>query len=180
MMSDAPRKVRPAWQCALVLVLVLAGTLLNGCTTRRTERISIAPSRGVPSIWPIADADIRITSRFGDRAASQNGGFHSHRGIDIAAPKGTPVIATADGRVTCAEYNKGGYGKLVKIAHAGGIETWYAHLNSLDVKEDRRVGQGKRIGRVGKTGRTTGFHVHYEVHVDGAPVDPRRFLPSER
>ena len=180
MMSDAPRKVRPAWQCALVLVLVLAGTFLNGCTTRRTERVSIVPPRGVPSIWPIADADIRITSRFGDRAASPSGGFHPHRGIDIAAPKGTPVIATADGRVVCAQYNKGGYGKLVKIAHAGGIETWYAHLNSLDIKQDRRVGQGQRIGRVGKTGRATGFHVHYEVHINGAPVDPRSFLPSER
>ena len=121
-----------------------------------------------------------VTNRFGDAAASPNGGAHPHRGVDIAVPKGTPVIATADGRVVYADYNKNGYGRLVRVAHDGGIETWYAHLNSLDVKTGARVKQGQQIGRVGKSGRATGFHVHYEVRVNGNPVDPGRYLAALR
>jgi murein DD-endopeptidase MepM/ murein hydrolase activator NlpD len=101
-----------------------------------------------------------------------------HRGIDIAVPKGTPVIATADGEVVYAAYSKNGYGRLVRIAHGGGIETWYAHLKSLDVRQGARVKQGQQIGRVGRSGRTTGFHIHYEVHVNGEAVEPRRYLPA--
>jgi len=110
--------------------------------------------------------------------ASANGGSHLHRGIDIAVPKGTPVIATADGEVVYAAYSKNGYGRLVRIAHGGGIETWYAHLKSLDVRQGARVKQGQQIGRVGRSGRTTGFHIHYEVHVNGEAVEPRRYLPA--
>jgi murein DD-endopeptidase MepM/ murein hydrolase activator NlpD len=82
--------------------------------------------------------------------------------------------------VVYADYNQNGYGRLVRVAHGAGIETWYAHLNSLDVKTGARVKQGQQIGRVGKSGRATGFHVHYEVRVNGNPVDPGRYLTALR
>ena len=167
-------------EVAIGFALILAATLLSGCATRRQNQISIAPSHGIPSIWPVMCEQIHVTNRFGDAVASPNGGAHPHRGVDIAVPKGTPVIATADGWVVYADYNQNGYGRLVRVAHDGGIETWYAHLNSLDVKTGARVKQGQQIGRVGKSGRATGFHVHYEVRVNGNPVDPGRYLTALR
>jgi len=165
---------------AVGFALILAATLLSGCATRRQNQISIAPSHSIPSIWPVMCEQTHVTNRFGDAVASPNGGTHPHRGVDIAVPKGTPVIATADGWVVYADYNKNGYGRLVRVAHGAGIETWYAHLNSLDVKTGTRVKQGQQIGRVGKSGRATGFHVHYEVRVNGNPVDPGRYLTALR
>jgi murein DD-endopeptidase MepM/ murein hydrolase activator NlpD len=115
----------------------------------------------------------RRTSGFGPRGRSM------HSGLDIAAPRGTPVYATADGIVTQAGRQRG-YGRVVKIRHAFGFETVYAHLNRARVKVGQRVGRGDRIGDMGSTGRSTGNHVHYEIRIDDKPVNPVKFIEAAR
>jgi murein DD-endopeptidase MepM/ murein hydrolase activator NlpD len=102
-----------------------------------------------------------------------------HRGIDITAPKGTPILAPAGGVVKSTGYQSG-FGNAVTISHGYGIVTKYAHADKILVKAGQRVKRGERIALVGKTGLATAPHLHYEVHVNGRPVDPRRFvLPEE-
>ena len=163
-----------------VITFAMAAILLAsaGCASHRHNRVSFEPSAQTPGIWPITGANIRITSRFGDHVSTGHGTGHTHCGIDFAAPKGTPVIATADGTVVCAENTKRAYGRIVKLAHPGGIETWYAHLSAIETSVGKRVRRGQCIGKVGMTGRATGNHLHYEVHVNGAPVNPERYLPA--
>ena len=115
----------------------------------------------------------RRTSGFGPRGRSM------HTGLDIAAPRGTPIYATADGIVTFAGRQRG-YGRVVKIRHAFGFETVYAHLNRVRVKVGQRVGRGDRIGDMGSTGRSTGNHVHYEIRIDNKPVNPVKFIEAAR
>ena len=101
-----------------------------------------------------------------------------HAGIDLAGPIGTPIYATADGVVTDAGYNNGGYGNLVKIDHGRGIETRYGHLSAILVSPGQRVTRGQQIARMGSTGRSTGSHLHYEVRIDGRAVNPIPFMKS--
>ena len=98
-----------------------------------------------------------------------------HSGVDISAPTGTPVKAAADGVVIYAQYY-GGYGRLVVITHNGGMQTCYGHLSKFDVIAGQEIRQGEILGRVGTSGRVTAPHLHYEVRVGGAPVNPYRFL----
>jgi murein DD-endopeptidase MepM/ murein hydrolase activator NlpD len=98
-----------------------------------------------------------------------------HAGIDIAAPAGTPVVASASGRVAYAG-SMSGYGLLVIVQHAGGIATAYAHNSALAVSVGQSVGQGQQIASVGCTGHCYGDHVHFEVRVNGSPVDPMGYL----
>jgi murein DD-endopeptidase MepM/ murein hydrolase activator NlpD len=91
----------------------------------------------------------------------------------------TPIYATADGIVTLAG-RQGGYGRVVKIRHAFGFETVYAHLNRARVKVGQRVGRGDRIGDMGSSGRSTGNHVHYEIRIDTKPVNPVKFIEAAR
>jgi hypothetical protein len=97
-----------------------------------------------------------------------------HQGIDVAAPTGTPVFATADGVVKLAE-NESGWGNLVILEHGGGSTTFYAHLDEINVKAGSAVGKGDVIGRVGNTGQSTGSHLHYEVRKNGEHLDPANF-----
>lgn len=129
----------------------------------------------IPSIWPLADGAGRITSRFGYRRDPINRRVRHHAGTDLAAATGTGIRATARGKVTFAEYDQF-YGNLIKIDHGGGIETWYAHLSRIGVKVGDTVNRGDAIGLLGNTGRSTGPHLHYEVHVDGQPVDSEKYL----
>ncbi len=126
-----------------------------------------------PGIWPI---DGRLMSPFGRRndPFSDEGAYH--QGVDISAPEGTPVKAAADGVVTYAQYQAGGYGRLVVIAHNTGMQSFYAHLSKFDVIAGQEIRQGEILGRVGSSGRVTAPHLHYEVHVGGVPVNPYRFL----
>jgi murein DD-endopeptidase MepM/ murein hydrolase activator NlpD len=96
-------------------------------------------------------------------------------GIDLTAPKGTKVRATADGRVTFAG-RSGAFGRLVIIRHENDYETRYAHLKSIAVSKGKKVKRGAVIGTVGKSGNATGFHLHYEVRLQGTPVNPRSYL----
>lgn len=115
----------------------------------------------------------RLSSGFGMRTHPILGFSRLHRGVDFAAPIGTPVLASAAGRVVRAGWG-GGYGNTIDIDHGRGIITRYAHLSRMDVRVGQQVGQGQRIGAVGSTGLSTGPHLHYEVIRDGMPVDPRR------
>jgi murein DD-endopeptidase MepM/ murein hydrolase activator NlpD len=103
---------------------------------------------------------------------------HFHTGIDIAGPMGTPVLAADDGVVVSAVAGTVGYGNYVMVASNGGIITLYGHLEQASVAPGDRVGQGQQIGLEGSTGASTGPHCHFEVRVDGQPVDPRTYLPA--
>ena len=122
----------------------------------------------VPSIWPAAGY---VSSPYGLRFD----GTEFHQGIDIAAEMGTPIVATADGVVTAAGWN-GGYGNMVDVDHGGGIVTRYGHASALAVTVGQQVRRGEVIAYVGSTGHSTGPHVHYEVRVDGQPVNPAGYL----
>jgi murein DD-endopeptidase MepM/ murein hydrolase activator NlpD len=157
-------------------IVILSMLVLSACATKRQEQIRGGMEHGVPSIWPVPYASCRITSTFGTRNDPRTGRPHSHNGIDLAAPKGTPVAAAADGVVIYAG-RAATYGRIVRIAHSHGIETWYAHLKEIDVDIGDKVPQGRLIGTIGDSGNATGPNLHYEVHVNGEPVDPRRYLP---
>jgi murein DD-endopeptidase MepM/ murein hydrolase activator NlpD len=126
----------------------------------------------MPNIWPV---DGRLMGAFGRRMDPFSGEGAYHTGVDISAPTGTPVKAAADGVVARAEFF-GGYGRLVIIAHNNGMESYYAHLSKFEVIAGQEIRQGEILGRVGSTGRVTAPHLHYEVRVGGAPVNPYRFL----
>lgn len=144
----------------------------NGNWSTSPGRISVS----VPSMMP-TDA-VRISSLFGMREHPTLHRYKAHKGIDLAAPRGTPVYATADGIVGKAQ-RYGTYGNYVQIEHGGEIETRYAHLSGFVVTPGESVHKGELIGYVGSTGRSTGPHLHYEVRIDGKAVDPMPFLLGE-
>jgi murein DD-endopeptidase MepM/ murein hydrolase activator NlpD len=146
-----------------------AGLGADGVAGRRTLAALRRPLPRSPLslAWPVA---YPVGDRFGPRGA------RFHPGIDIPAARGTPVAAARSGWVVLAGWG-GSYGRVVVLSHARGVETWYAHLRRIDVSVGRWVGRGARIGLVGSTGRSTGPHLHFEVRVRGASVDP---LPALR
>lgn len=119
-------------------------------------------------VWPVHG---RITSYFGRRNLGL-GTSSFHRGIDVAAPHGTPIFASRRGTVSFAGWSNQGYGYLVKIRHLGGAETWYAHQSQILVEPGQHVAQGELIGRLGSSGLSTGPHLHFELHKKGAALDP--------
>ncbi|WP_298290714.1 M23 family metallopeptidase [uncultured Litoreibacter sp.] len=127
---------------------------------------------------PVKSA-FRFTSGFGYRRDPKGAGRRMHAGVDFAAAHGTPIYASADGVVTHAGWQSG-YGRLVKIKHAFGIETRYAHNSKIRVKVGQRVSRGDRIGDMGATGRVTGTHLHYEVRINGNPVNPMTYIKAGR
>lgn len=126
----------------------------------------------IPSIWP---AKGWLSSRFGQRTSPFTGKEEFHEGIDISARMSTPIVVTADGVVAFSGREQG-YGRVIKIDHGHGLSSKYAHLQKPLVKQGQRVKRGESIGLVGNTGKTTGAHLHYEVHVDGVPVNPLRYI----
>lgn len=125
-----------------------------------------------PSIMPTKGV---ITSRFGYRKSPFSGRSELHKGIDIANKKGTFVVATADGVVIFAGM-RGLFGRIVTIDHGHGIITHYAHLNETIIKEGDNVKRGDVIAKMGNTGRSTGPHLHYEVRLNGIPVNPIKYI----
>lgn len=123
-----------------------------------------------PSRMPVASR--YVTSGFGYRTHPILGGVRLHSGVDLAAPYGSPIVATADGVVGEADW-RGGYGLFVAV-DSGGVQTRYGHMSRINVAPGQRVRQGDVIGYVGSTGRSTGPHLHYEVRVNGQAVDPLR------
>ncbi len=130
----------------------------------------------VPSEKPVKTA--AFTSGFGIRSDPFQARAAMHPGIDLAGPLGTPIYATADGTVLRAGWNAGGYGNLVEIDHGKGIATRYGHMSAVLVSAGQHISRGQQIGRMGSTGRSTGSHLHYEVRIDGRPVNPIPFMKS--
>ena len=160
-----------AW--APFVLLICGVRIAESCASHP----KVAVSRNTPSIWPVKHPDRHITSGYGSRPRPRRRASRFHKGVDIAAPRGAAVVATADGQVIAAANNRE-YGRYIVIDHGGGLRTLYAHLSDRDVKKGKRVKRGERIGNVGKSGRATGFHLHYEVHVKRRHVDPRPYLPG--
>lgn len=125
-----------------------------------------------PSLWP---ARGYITSGFGARTSPFGRGGDFHNGVDIKVPMASPVFAAGAGRVTEADFMTG-YGLRIVISHDYGLETIYAHLKKAEVQPGQMVKRGQRIGLSGNSGRTTGAHLHYEVHAGGTPVNPRQYM----
>lgn len=123
--------------------------------------------------------NVRFTSGFGQRRNPVTGRMAMHSGVDFAGPSGTPILSTSDGVVVRAGWY-GGYGNAVVIRHAFGIETLYAHLSRVDVKEGQSVSRGDRIGGMGTTGQSTGVHLHYEVRIGGDAVNPMTYIRAAR
>lgn len=136
--------------------------------------ISVAWARQdtMPSIWPTQGF---LTSGFGMRRSPINREWKFHQGLDIGAPRGTPVVASAAGVVVRSEYTSG-YGNLVEIDHGDGVVTRYGHNSRRLVEVGDPVLRGDVIATVGSTGQSTGPHLHYEVHIDGEPVDPAEYI----
>jgi len=151
------------------MAMTCAGVLLWSCAGSK-DRLS--PEDLIPAGWPLAQESRQISSPFG-RSRSLGGRLHT--GIDLPAPKGTLVLATAAGSVVFTGRD-GRYGKMVVIDHLNGLKTHYAHLSGISVRVGRFVLRGAQIGSVGKSGNATGYHLHYEVRRDGKPVNPKPFL----
>jgi hypothetical protein len=142
-----------------------ADAIAGSATVAALRRV---PARApIPLAWPLR---VPVGDGFGPR------GNRFHEGLDLPAPTGTDVIAAAPGRVAWAGHRAGGWGKLVTLANGHGVRTMYAHLSAVEVKVGEWVAGGTVLGRVGATGDATGPHLHFEVRVGGAAVDPLRAL----
>lgn len=133
-----------------------------------------------PAIQPVNNKDLkRVASGYGYRVDPVYKTVKFHAGLDFSAPQGTPIYATADGRVTTAGNKGNGYGNHVEINHGFGYETLYGHMVRVKVKPGQTVKRGEVIGWVGSTGKSTGPHLHYEVHKGARPIDPVYFFYND-
>ena len=155
---------------------VRANLLLNQMDQLNLYRIA---AQQAPFAAPVNLGAVRQTSGFGYRRDPKTGGRRLHKGSDFAGRTGTDIFSTADGVVIHAGWQSG-YGKLVTIQHAFGIETRYAHNSNIRVKVGQRVSRGDHISDMGNTGRSTGTHLHYEVRVNGKPVNPMIYIKAAR
>ena len=121
------------------------------------------------SVLPVTG---RITSRYGESSSLRRS---THTGLDIACTTGTDIKVVSSGTVTFSEYN-GSYGKLVKVDHGNGVETWYGHCSKLYAKVGERVEAGDVIAAVGSTGNSTGPHLHFEIRINGNTVNPQNYV----
>lgn len=141
----------------------------------QTAMEKAAMLRLIPSGLPLRDS--RITSGFGYRRHPTQGTRKFHAGLDLQAPRGTPVYAPADGIVQAVEpQSSGGFGKLLVLSHVFGFETYYAHLDGFNVKPGQFVRKGDLIARTGRSGRTSGPHLHYEIRYNRRKLNPRPFI----
>jgi murein DD-endopeptidase MepM/ murein hydrolase activator NlpD len=133
-----------------------------------------------PAIQPVSNKELnRIASGFGYRIDPVYKTIKMHAGLDFAAPQGTPIYATANGRIKTAGYSSGGYGNHVVIDHGYGYETLYGHMVRVKARAGQQVTRGEIIGYVGTTGKSTGPHCHYEVHKNGNKIDPIYFFYND-
>jgi len=160
----------PQTKRALRRFQLWAGLRVDGVAGHGTFVALEGPTASPPLAlsWPLQ------TPVLGDRFGPRGARFHG--GIDLRAPTGTPVYAARAGRVVYSGWASGGYGFLVVVSHGKGVRTWYAHLSSIDVRRGVWVDGGVRVGLVGATGQATGPHLHFEVRVSGAAIDPLRAL----
>ena len=142
----------------------------EGVRNLLNDQVSL--SRATPKGWPTKGW---LTSYFGMRKSPFTGRRDMHEGLDIAANTGTPVIATADGIVARVKYSPG-YGKMLIIDHGYGYRTIFGHNSKILVKAGQRIKRGDIVAKVGNTGQSTGSHLHYELRLNGVPIDPRKTL----
>jgi murein DD-endopeptidase MepM/ murein hydrolase activator NlpD len=143
---------------------------VNDVYEANEDRISFWSS--TPSLWPVHGW---VTSGFGYRLSPWGGVVKMHNGLDIAAVYGSAIYAPSDGTIVFAGH-KGGYGNAIIVDHGYGLSTLYGHTSSIFVSEGQRIRRGDKIAAVGNSGSSTGPHLHYEVHVDGIPTDPSRYI----
>jgi murein DD-endopeptidase MepM/ murein hydrolase activator NlpD len=145
---------------------------------RALDRINLLKIAGnkMPLSHPVSGS-YRYTSGFGGRRDPKTGGWRQHNGTDMAGPLGTTIVATGDGVVTFAG-RQSGYGRLIKIKHKQGFETFYAHLHRINVKAGQKVSRGDKIGAMGNSGRSTGVHLHYEIRIGGKPVNAKNYIKA--
>lgn len=129
----------------------------------------------IPSIQPVANKDLsKVASGYGMRVDPIYGTMRFHAGMDFTAKTGTDIYATGNGTVIHVDW-KQGYGKCVIVDHGFGYQTLYAHMDEYNVRQGQKVLRGEKIGEVGNTGKSTGPHLHYEVHVKGKPDNPAKY-----
>ncbi|MBA3675099.1 MAG: M23 family metallopeptidase [Chitinophagaceae bacterium] len=134
----------------------------------------------IPAIQPISNRELnRIASGFGMRIDPVYGTPKMHKGLDFTAPQGTPVYATGNGMVKSAVFSESGYGNHIIINHGYGYETLYGHMVRLKVRQGQKVKRGELVGWVGSTGKSTGPHCHYEVHINGVEINPVYFFYND-
>lgn len=179
-----PRAVMVAEEQAQGGPLEMLASDADGSLDPRFERLALSLSRmsalerglsGIPQVMP---ADMRnISSGFGYRSDPFNGHAAMHRGLDFRGPIGAPIHAAAEGRISFVG-QKSGYGNVVEVTHSNGMMTRYAHMSRFAARVGQQVAAGDVIGHIGNTGRSTGPHLHFEVHINGRAVNPRPFLES--
>ena len=182
--TDANSDSDASYYKSIATFYSLRDSAISGAATHAVDGISglgslsgvggVDASIDAPSLWPVIGP---IRSSFGQREdpISGNGEGEFHTGIDISAPIGTPIRATADGTVKSAAMESG-YGREVVIDHGHNVETCYAHMAGFTVMAGQTVVRGQVIGYVGMSGRTTGAHLHYEVRIRDTPVNPHKYL----
>jgi len=177
-LSEAPVASQEAFQRSLeqfdylrrnATSVAIASQGLHLMPGRKLEDLTFTPS-----LWPVMG---QITGSFGERLDPFSGEGTFHAGVDISSQYGDDVRVTADGLVVAVEV-RAGYGRMVLVDHGFGLSTLYGHLSSFRTRVGARVKRGEPIGTVGTSGRVTGPHVHYEVHIFGTPVNPWRYLRS--
>lgn len=179
-----PRMVMVADEEAMGGPLEMLASDADGTLDPRFETLVLSLSRmsslerGLNEIPQVMPADIRnISSGFGFRRDPFNGHGAMHKGLDFRGPHGAPILAAADGRVSFVGTNSG-YGRVVEITHGNGMMTRYAHMSRQIARVGQQVAAGDVIGKIGSTGRSTGPHLHFEVHINGRAVNPRPFLET--
>ncbi len=163
---------RLVWRSDQLLAALRVAEVEMGHRAEAAEHLR-SYERALPSGWPLAST--MLTSGFGWRRSPFTRAWKFHSGLDLSAPKGTPVLSPGPGTVITADW-RSGYGRTLEVDHGFGIMTRYGHNARLLVAEGETVQRGQPIATVGMTGNTTGPHLHYEIHVDGVPVDPLEYL----
>ncbi len=175
-LTDTPVESEAAFQQSVEQFVFLKKNATAVALATQGLRLMPRPGLGdasfTPSLWPVMG---HISGSFGERLDPFSGEGVFHAGVDISSQYGDEVRATADGVVATVE-TRPGYGRLVVVDHGFGISTWYGHLSRFRTRPGVRVKRGEVIGYVGVSGRVTGPHVHYEVRIYGAPVNPWRYL----
>ncbi len=172
---------------ALLIVAVLAMAVAPVSTPENAAFVKPAPppvravarpagpvTRAILFVEPVTERG--INSPYGMRRLGGEPGARLHKGVDIAAPTGTPVLATAEARVLRIGHDAGGYGAFIELSHPNGMTSLYGHLSRIDVASGDAVGAGAQIGLVGSTGYSTGPHLHFEVRRADAQVNPVKVI----
>jgi hypothetical protein len=143
---------------------------LTGYIAKKNKKLNY-----LPSIMPVKNSDLWITSNFGWRISPFTGMRELHNGLDISGKMGSPIIATADGTIESAVFDRY-FGNMVTVRHEGRYKTSYAHMMKMTVKEGQKVTRGQILGYMGSTGLSTGYHLHYIVTVNGKDVNPYDYI----